>query len=93
MKYFTALVNATLADGTHHFTHIEFLIKRHRSNKKDAWTYTVKIGYAEQLDDPRNKPLQFVINGDWEEALHHAFNKELGWMKNVKMEFLTEVKI
>ena len=47
MKYFTALVNATLADGTHHFTHIEFLIKRHRSNKKDAWTYTVKIGYAE----------------------------------------------
>ena len=90
MKYFTALVNKKSEDGSHHITKIQFLAKRHRV-QSDKWEYKVLIGYSMALNDVSNKPKHFINNMDWREAIHYAFEKELGWMKNIELEFLGEV--
>ena len=93
MKYYTGLVNKTLADGTHHFTRVSFLVKRHRANADASWTYTVKIGYSESLDDVRNKPHSFLFAGDWRDAIRFIFDRELGWMEGIKLDDLAEVTL
>ena len=93
MKYYYALVIKALKDGTNHTTKIQFLAKRHRANSSDSWKYTVKIGYTEHLESIKNKPISFAFDGDWNDAMKHAFNLELGWMEDIKMEYLTEVTL
>ena len=95
MKYFTALVNATLSDGSHHFTPITFLIKRKRSTFAGelCWEYTIKDGYARDLDDMANKPIHIFTAGTYEDAIHIAFKKGLGRNERTKLELLREVVI
>jgi hypothetical protein len=90
MKYYFAIVDKAVEGGRHHTSSIQFLIKRHRTGD-GRWAYKVKVGYSESLNVLNNKPLKFINDMDWEEAIHYAFDKSLGWLRDIKLEFLTEV--
>lgn len=96
MKYFTALVDTTLSDGTHHFTEIEYLVKRKKDTfaGKVGWTYTIKEGYAYPLSDiAHNKPVHVFCEGTYRDAIRIAFDKGIGALKNTNLTNLREITI
>lgn len=96
MKYFTGLVNKTLNDGTHAFTEIKYLIKRKKTTfaGEVGWEYTIKEGYAYTLEDTvHNKPTHIFCAGTYVDAIHLAFDRNLGWMDGIKLEHLAEVTL
>ena len=93
MKLYAGLVNTTLTDGTHHYTEISFIIKRHRKNAFEQWTYTVKVKYAYAFDDVKNEPYIFQSSEDWNGAILTAFKKDVGTFENTALEHLHEITL
>lgn len=91
MKYFTALVNCTKSDGTHHFTSIKFLAKRSRFSKADPWKYKILVGYGMSLEDVNNKPVTFFSPFDWASAVGFTFSKFLCMGSDCVLEHLQEI--
>lgn len=91
MKFYTALVNKTLNDRRHSFSTIRLLIKRHRQNAAEPWTYTALVEYSYDFQDVKNHPISFESAQDWDAAAKEAFEKYLGWMDDVVIEFVQKV--
>lgn len=92
MKLYTALVNATNQYENHCFTYIRLLLKRHHRNSSEPWTYTALVEYGLKFDDPKNAPISFESNLDWDRAARGAFELYIRSIKNAVIECVQKVE-